>query len=316
MYEADGLGSVRGLLDVSGAKTDTYSYEAFGPTVSSTGTDVNPYRFAGERLVDSVGLYQNRARWLDTRTGRFVSVDPVEGRTEVPITFSPYLYGAGSPVSHVDPSGEDWGGVVAFGVAAVIVTELAWIGTQAYGNRLANSLSVAGLPRDDVTKTPEGRIAWGDHNERQFNQGVAMLVQYWWKETPAHDVWLASLTAKHLRNRSYGLSQDLRICAAERYLYGLLQARDWWPEDARVSSSKDIGYHTIKRIDPWMAPPDGWYPPSPYSADAGRWYDDGRSGRGEQEYGIVPPIASWNYWSNDHGTYRNYDNAGPVNVWR
>jgi YD repeat-containing protein len=47
MYEADGLGSVRGLLDVSGAKTDTYSYEAFGSTLSSTDTDANPYRFAG-----------------------------------------------------------------------------------------------------------------------------------------------------------------------------------------------------------------------------------------------------------------------------
>ena len=67
MYEADGLGSVRGLLDVSGAKTDTYSYEAFGSAVSTAGSDLNPYRFAGERLVDSVGIYQNRARWLAGR---------------------------------------------------------------------------------------------------------------------------------------------------------------------------------------------------------------------------------------------------------
>ena len=69
MYEADGLGSTRSLLDTTGAQTDTWSYEAFGTTLSSTGTAVSPYRFAGERFVENVGMYQNRARWLDTRTG-------------------------------------------------------------------------------------------------------------------------------------------------------------------------------------------------------------------------------------------------------
>jgi RHS repeat-associated protein len=105
MYEADGLGSVRGLLDASGAKTDTYSYEAFGSTLSSTGSDANPYRFAGERLIDSVGFYQNRARWLDTRTGRFVSTDPLVGYAEEPQSLHRYLYGNASPLSYTDPTG-------------------------------------------------------------------------------------------------------------------------------------------------------------------------------------------------------------------
>jgi RHS repeat-associated protein len=103
MYEADGLGSTRSLLDTTGAQTDTWSYEAFGTTLSSTGTSANPYRFAGERLVNSVGMYQNRARWLDTRTGRFVSIDPM-----VDATGMPYLYGAASPASYVDPSGNEY----------------------------------------------------------------------------------------------------------------------------------------------------------------------------------------------------------------
>jgi RHS repeat-associated protein len=106
MYEADGLGSVRGLLDVSGARTDTYSYEAFGTILSSTGSDANPYRFAGERLVDSVGFYQNRARWLDTRTGRFVSVDPMLGLNDGdPSALQPYLYAGARPTTNSDPTG-------------------------------------------------------------------------------------------------------------------------------------------------------------------------------------------------------------------
>ena len=118
MYETDGLGSVRGLLDVSGAKTDTYAYEAFGSTISSTGSDANPYRFAGERLVDSVGFYQNRARWLDTRTGRFVSADSVDGQDSRPLTLQRYTYGQASPVSVIDPTGCEYtiSGMVTVGL--------------------------------------------------------------------------------------------------------------------------------------------------------------------------------------------------------
>ena len=51
MYEADGLGSVRSLLDVGGTRTDTYSYEAFGSTLSSTG-----YRGARCGVVGRLGI--------------------------------------------------------------------------------------------------------------------------------------------------------------------------------------------------------------------------------------------------------------------
>jgi RHS repeat-associated protein len=97
MYEADGLGSVRSLLDVSGAKTDAYTYEAFGSTLSSIGTDENPYRFAGERFVCEVGMYQNRARWLDTGVGRFTTYDH-----RFP---TGYVYTHADPVNYSDPTG-------------------------------------------------------------------------------------------------------------------------------------------------------------------------------------------------------------------
>jgi RHS repeat-associated protein len=106
MYEADGLGSTRSLLDTTGAQTDTWSYEAFGTTLSSTGTSASPYRFAGERFVENVGMYQNRARWLDTRTGRFSSVDPLLGlNDEDTLTLQPYLYAGARPTSSTDATG-------------------------------------------------------------------------------------------------------------------------------------------------------------------------------------------------------------------
>ena len=87
-------------------QTDTWSYEAFGTTVLSPGSDKNSYRFAGESYVGGVGMYQNRARWLDTRTGRFVSVDPAEGEDEEPISLHSYSYAQDSPGTLTDATGE------------------------------------------------------------------------------------------------------------------------------------------------------------------------------------------------------------------
>jgi RHS repeat-associated protein len=113
MYEADGLGSTRSLLDTTGAQTDTWNYEAFGTTLLSTGSGLNPYRFAGERFVDSVRMYQNRARWLDTRIGRFTAADKFPFSEEdladegaPPYRGHLHLYAHADPINFVDPMGE------------------------------------------------------------------------------------------------------------------------------------------------------------------------------------------------------------------
>ncbi len=70
-YAYDGHGSVRQLTDSTGAVTDTYTYDAFGNLISSTGTTPNHYLYAGEQFDSDLNLYYNRARYLDVRSGRF-----------------------------------------------------------------------------------------------------------------------------------------------------------------------------------------------------------------------------------------------------
>ena len=315
MYEADGLGSVRGLLDVSGAKTDTYSYEAFGSTLSSTGSDANPYRFAGERLVDSVGFYQNRERWLDTSAGRFASVDPKGGKARLPTTFNPYLYSGSSPVSFVDPTGGET--LVSIGVTlavSAIVWGAVWAGSQYSGN----AARVNGIPRESLAemhKYPEIRIVWGDVGaEKDFDFGVADLVRYWWKNIDGHDVWAAAQNAATFRNHSYGLSQDIRVCAAERYLMGLSQSKEWGAE--KYKFGEVWGYDNIKSLHPWWSPAMGFYPPSPWSWKASNWYDQGLDGIGGQ-YGVVPNVDCWRikvggqYWNLQYGPGVGNGNVNP-----
>jgi RHS repeat-associated protein len=52
-----------------------------------------------------LGLYYNRARYLDVRSGRFWGMDTDEGRFQDPSTLHKFLYVGSSPVNKYDPSG-------------------------------------------------------------------------------------------------------------------------------------------------------------------------------------------------------------------
>jgi RHS repeat-associated protein len=106
-YGYDGHGSVRQLTNSAGAITDTYDYDAFGNLVSSTGSTPNNYLFAGEEYDAALGLYYNRARYLNTATGRFWTMDGYEGDDESPLSLHKYLYANAGPTNFTDPSGHD-----------------------------------------------------------------------------------------------------------------------------------------------------------------------------------------------------------------
>jgi RHS repeat-associated protein len=99
-YGYDGHGDVRYLMDVTGAVTDTYDYDAFGNVVGSTGTTANVYRYQGEAFDTETGLYYLRARYYDPVPGRFLSVDPMADQGQ-----HPYTYAGADPVNGHDRTG-------------------------------------------------------------------------------------------------------------------------------------------------------------------------------------------------------------------
>jgi len=100
-FEADGLGSVTSLTDNSGAAAVTYAYDVFGNLSGSTGNLTNPFRYTGREFDSETGLYFYRARYYDSKGGRFTSEDPL--RFKLGPNF--YAYVANDPVGHIDPSG-------------------------------------------------------------------------------------------------------------------------------------------------------------------------------------------------------------------
>jgi RHS repeat-associated protein len=125
--------------------TDSYTYEAFGNLMASTGTTPNPYRYVG-----SLGYYQTGndlvhlgARYYMPEVGRFLQ------RDLLPVA-PPYSYGYDNPLGWVDPQGLSffssiknaarwvWGHVRAPDCAVTVTA--AWAGPikEPGSNRLSN----------------------------------------------------------------------------------------------------------------------------------------------------------------------------------
>jgi RHS repeat-associated protein len=104
-YHVDGLGSTRALTNASGNVTDTYTYDAYGNLIGSTGDTVNKYLYTGEQYDSNLGEYYLRARYYDPSVGRFTARDPFEGFLEEPLSLAKYPYVHGNPINYIDPSG-------------------------------------------------------------------------------------------------------------------------------------------------------------------------------------------------------------------
>ena len=103
----DGLGSVRTITDDSGNIVDTRGYEAFGTKNSEAGSEPLAYGFAGEPLDSTTHLAYHRARWMDSRVGRFAGMDAWKGSVRIPQTLQKYAYATNDPTDMSDPTGLD-----------------------------------------------------------------------------------------------------------------------------------------------------------------------------------------------------------------
>lgn len=106
-YLFDGLGSTRALTDSGQGVTDIYSYEAFGNTLTSTGSTINPFRYVGNLgyyAEDESDLMLLTLRYYNPSIGRFTSRDPVMEEVNL------YTYVENHPVNWIDFFKEDGNG--------------------------------------------------------------------------------------------------------------------------------------------------------------------------------------------------------------
>jgi len=108
-YGTDGHGNVRYLTDPAGNVTDTYDYDAFGNLIAQSSISQlptpNSYLYCGEQFDSDLGLYYNRARYLDSDSGRFWTRDIFEGFQDDVVSLHKYLYTEDNPINQIDPTG-------------------------------------------------------------------------------------------------------------------------------------------------------------------------------------------------------------------
>ncbi len=99
----DNLGSVRDIVDSSGANLDHIRYDAFGRIIAeSNPAAATLFAYAGGILDRDTGLQYHRARYYDPASGRFLSQDPISFRAG---DTNLYRYVGNNAPNLTDPSG-------------------------------------------------------------------------------------------------------------------------------------------------------------------------------------------------------------------
>ena len=132
-YGHDGQASVRLLTDLTGAITDTYTYDAFGNLIAATGNTPNERLYAGEQFDANAGFYYLRARYLNPSSGRFMTSDSYEGNVYDPASLHKYLYVGADPTNKIDPSGNSSVALVATVTIGSVISAMAIVKFLAIG---------------------------------------------------------------------------------------------------------------------------------------------------------------------------------------
>ena len=99
-YLHNAHGDVVQRISENGASAPQYKYDAFGNQRDIVDTDPNPFRYCGEYFdIETQNLYL-RARYYDTRTGRFSKEDPAKANGR-----NWYTYCINNPIMFKDPTG-------------------------------------------------------------------------------------------------------------------------------------------------------------------------------------------------------------------
>jgi RHS repeat-associated protein len=104
-FICDGHGSTRMLTDIGGNVVNTFAYDAYGNLIASNSVPQTAYLYCCQQLDSDLGLYYNRARYLNPNTGRFWTLDTDQGNNHDPLSLHKYLYVWDNPPNHVGPSG-------------------------------------------------------------------------------------------------------------------------------------------------------------------------------------------------------------------
>ena len=113
-YVRNAQGDVTGLVTTSGTRVVTYTYDAWGNPLSTTGSmaatlgEQNPLRYRGYVYDTETGLYYLQSRYYNPGWGRFINADSLIDNRGVH-TQNVFAYCGNNPVKNIDDNGHLFG---------------------------------------------------------------------------------------------------------------------------------------------------------------------------------------------------------------
>ena len=108
-YQTNLQGDVIGIVNNSGTKVVTYSYDAWGYPTGSIPTSgvgyMNPLRYRGYVYDFETGFYYVSSRYYDPGVGRFLNLDEFVTTGQGVLSYNMYAYCLNNPVNRVDYTG-------------------------------------------------------------------------------------------------------------------------------------------------------------------------------------------------------------------
>ena len=106
LYRKNLQGDILAVLNgQTGAVEASYTYDAWGRVISSTGAlaELNPFRYRGYYYDSETGLYYLQSRYYDPETGRFINADSIIDESNLNVNGFAYCYN--NPIMHGDYDG-------------------------------------------------------------------------------------------------------------------------------------------------------------------------------------------------------------------
>ena len=101
----DHLGSANAWITEDGFGVMRVVYTPFGKVHQEDAQSPVNRIFAGHPVDDATGLHYMKARWSNSETGTFLSIDPLVASQSDPQAYNAYAYARNNPIALVDPEG-------------------------------------------------------------------------------------------------------------------------------------------------------------------------------------------------------------------
>ena len=131
-YVKNAQGDVTGLVSASGTRVVTYTYDAWGNLLATTGSlaatlgEQNPLRYRGYVYDTETGLYYLQSRYYNPGWGRFINVDSLIDNRGVH-TQNVFAYCGNNPVNHVDSDGHSALAIVGIVCAGALIAAASYL---------------------------------------------------------------------------------------------------------------------------------------------------------------------------------------------